>query len=312
MNKSLAAPLSVLLLASLAVSGVAAENPQLDPKQVYVKQATWAETMLATRANCGELLKDEKEFQLQTTPLPKVWALIAKDWPEPCAWFRRDLPGHRYLDWFKHARDVSFEKWIMGLVLPRLGPAEAGMRQEFEELQRAQVRPDDPRWLGLYGRACRMQEAFESAEGLWLGELRTAVAEQAAELNRTQTPAEDARWGALKRQAQQCVDSGSVAHEGSVAELRAAVEALQATLPSRFTEGEALRRKLAEAEPAWAGIVAAVLQQDAQALGQLPALHREVREFRRSLLRRCAGCRSSWRRGRKSIWSRNGNTSSRC
>ena len=134
-----------------------------------------------------------------------------------------------------------------------------------------------------------MQEAVESAKGLWLGELRTAVADQAAELNRARTPAEDARWGALKRQAKQCVDSGSVAHEGGVAELRAAVEALQATLPSRFTEGAALRRKLAEAEPAWAGIVAGVLQQDAQALGQLPALHREVREFRRSLLRAMRG-----------------------
>ncbi|MCY2990222.1 MAG: hypothetical protein NTY19_20455, partial [Planctomycetota bacterium] len=288
MNKPLAVALSVLL-ASLAESGVAAESPQLDLKQVYVKQATWAETMLVTRDNCGEVLQDAKEFQLQTTPLPKVWALIAKDWPEQCAWFGRDLPRNRHLDWFKHARDVSFETWIMGLVLPRLGPAEAGMRQEFEELQHAKVRPDDPHWLDLYGRACRMQESGEAASRLWLGELRQAVADQAAELNRARTPAEDARWVALKRQAKQCVDAGPVAHIGSAAELRAAVETLHAALPGRLGGRVALLGRLREAELKWNGIVAGVLKSDPQALAQLPTFQAEVREFRRSLLRAMRG-----------------------
>ena len=67
---------------------------------------------------------------------------------------------------------------------------------------------------------------------------------------------------------------------------------LQLATGTRTSRGLRLR-KLAEVEPAWAGIVAGALQQDAQALRQLPALHREVRAFR-SLLRGMPKSLEAW------------------
>jgi hypothetical protein len=286
------------LLFALLVFVLPLHAAGLDVRQVYAKKATWAETMTATRANCGELLKGAKEFQLSTTPLPKVWALIAKDWPAQSIWFRRELPRGRHLDWFVRSRDISFEQWIMGLVLPRIRVAGTALRQEFEDLKRAKVSPQDPRWLDLYGRACRMEEITTAANGLWLGELRTAVENQAAGLNRAKATSEDARWTALKRLAAQCADTGPVAHVGSIGDFRLAIDVLAVAMPGRFA-GDALKKQLVEAEPKWNAIIAGLLKQDAKALEQLPALYGEVRAFRRSLLlavREMDGFLATWSR----------------
>ncbi len=236
----------------------------------YVKKATWSETMIATRANCADLLKDAKETKLNTTPLPRVWAQVAKGWPTHCAWFTRDLPRQRHLDWFVHSHDASFEQWIMGLVLPRLGGMETMFRAELDELKRAKVPPNDPRWLDLYGRACRTEEIAAASRGLWLLELRKGIEDRVAELNRVKTATEDARWTSLKQLAGQCADNGPTTHVGSIAELRAV------------------------AEPRWRGIIAGALKQDATALAQVPALYREVREVRQSLLGPPVGLEQEW------------------
>ncbi|MCU0875561.1 MAG: hypothetical protein MUE50_24790, partial [Pirellulaceae bacterium] len=224
------------------------------------------------------------EFKLQGTSVVAVWSKIAKDWPAQCGWFTRDLPGGRHLDWFLHARDVSFESWIMRGWTPQSGGAAASLHEEFVELQRAKVPPGDPRWLDLYGRGCRVQEAAAATSRLWLGELRQAIESQAAELMRTKTPCEDARWSALRNQAGQCADTGPVAHVGGVADLRRAVQTLGAAMPGWLVGDEELRKRLAESEPRWNGIVAGLLKQDATALAQLPELHREVRAVRHALL----------------------------
>ncbi len=277
--------LTALVLASLAVAGVLAESQVPVAKQVYVKKATWSGTMIATRANCAELLKGAKESQLNTTAMPKVWAQIEKDWPAQCARFRRDLPGQRYLDWFLHSSDVSFEQWIMGLAFPRLGSMAPSVRQEFEQLKREKAAPNDPRWLDLYGRACRVEDVAAVATRIWLSEARKVIDDRIAELNRTRTAPEDAGWVALQRQATQWTDNGPVTHAGSVSDLRAAV----ATLANRLAGGKTMLKQLDEAEPRWNATIAAAVKQDAKAMAQVPALYREVREFRRSLLRSVRG-----------------------
>ena len=74
--------LAMLLDMTLHAVSRAADSKQLDPKQAYAKKATWAETMVTTRANCAQWAKGVKEGQLVGTPLPAVWAKIQADWPE--------------------------------------------------------------------------------------------------------------------------------------------------------------------------------------------------------------------------------------
>jgi len=275
------------MIIALLVGGAGANEGEtfpLDPEQVYAKKPSWSETMLATRANCAEWAKTATEHKLKGTSSVAVWRKIAKDWPVQFGWFTRDLPGGRHLDWFLHARDTSFERWIMRRWTPELGGVAAGLHQEFTDLGRAKIPPNDPRWLDLYGSACRWEEVTSTTGRLWLGELRQAFESQAAELMRAKTPCEDSRWSELRRQVAQCIDTGPVTHVGSVAELRRAIETLATTMPGRLVGGDQLLKQLAEAEPRWNGIVAGLLKQEPTALAQLPVLHREVRSFRHALL----------------------------
>ena len=116
---------AVVLLDTLAgTSSWAAESQALDPNQAYAKQATWAETMIATRNNCAAWAQGAKEGQVASTPLAAVWAKIQADWPTHATWFQQDLPGDRYLDWFLQSNEnPHFEGWIMSRALPRVAAA---------------------------------------------------------------------------------------------------------------------------------------------------------------------------------------------
>ena len=105
-------------------TGRAAESQALDPNQAYAKQATWAETMIATRNNCAAWAQGAKEGQVASTPLAALWARLQADWPAHAAWFQQDLPGDRYLDWFLQTNEnPHFERWIMSRALPRVAGA---------------------------------------------------------------------------------------------------------------------------------------------------------------------------------------------
>ena len=264
----------------------AAETQSLNPKQAYVKKATWAETMISTRANCAEWIKEAKpkEGQLVGTPLPRLWALIKRDWPAQCGWFAKDLPRNRHLDWFLHARDIGFERWILGLATKRLDEPNQYVSGDQDELQKDKALPNDPRWLNLYGRINRFEEIISITRKLWLRELEHGFEMSALTLLCTRTPCEDTSWTEVKEHAAKCVDGGPVAHGGSMRDLRAAMDVLAAVLPSQFASGDALRKQLNALQTKWDDIIVGVSNEDAKAMEQLPALYGEVRAFRHSLL----------------------------
>ncbi|MBI5688169.1 MAG: hypothetical protein HZC54_24105 [Verrucomicrobia bacterium] len=290
---------ALLLLAVLACSQpTPAAN--LDVKQVYAKKATWAETMIATRANCADWIKEAKpkENQLTATPVPRLWAQIKRDWPVQSAWFAKDLPRNRHLDWFLQSHNIGFERWILGLITKRLGETAGALDSEVAELQRAKAGPNDPRWLDLYGRACRLDEIATVTRTLWFGDLRKVFETQMAELMRSKAPCEDARWTAIKTHATKCADTAPAVHVGSISDLRLAIDALTTAMPGRFS-GDALKRQFAQTEPKWSSIIAGLLKQDAKAMEQLPSLYSEVRAFRHSMLlavRGMDGFLSTWSR----------------
>ena len=279
----------VACLFGLAVCADAAETPALDPEQIYVRKATWAETMVATRANCADWAKTATEGKLLDTPVVALWRRIAADWPEQAAWFIRDLPRGRHFDWFLQAGNTGFERWIMGLLRPRLGEAALALDDEFRQLQQAKAPPSDPRWLALYGRACRVEEIARITGPLWLGELRGAFQTQAARLNRERIACEDPRWTTLRRLAERCDDAGPVVHVGKVGQLRAAIEVLEKALPERFAASEGLQKQLDAAQTEWNATIAGVVQEDPQAFARLAAMYEEVRTVRRDLLRSLVG-----------------------
>ncbi|MFH1268661.1 MAG: hypothetical protein ABIK89_23290, partial [Planctomycetota bacterium] len=282
--------LAILLNMALQGAGRAADSKPLDPNQAYAKQATWAETMIATRDNCAAWAKDAKEGQVAGTPLAAVWAKIQADWPTHAAWFRQDLPGVRYLDWFLQANNnPHFERWILGLALPRVAGVEVGLSRELDELVRGNVPTSDPQWLELYARTRRFEDVLAASRRVWLGDLRSAYEQQAADLVRSKAPSSDPRWADLQDWVTRCAAPDKAAHAGKVEELSSAVELLAAALPGRFSAASDLTKQITDSQSRWSGAVAAVLKQDAQALAALPALADEVRAARGSLLRSLAG-----------------------
>ena len=163
------------------------------------------------------------------------------------------------------------------------------LSQELDELVRGNVPAGDPRWLELYARTRRFEDIVSASRPIWLGDLRSAYERQAAELVRSKTPSSDPRWAALRDGVARCAVPGKAAHAGKVGELQSAVELLAAALPGRFSVASGLPKQLADLEPRWSGVVAAVLKQDASALATLPAIADEIRAARRALLRSLAG-----------------------
>ncbi len=140
--------------------------------------------------------KGAKEGQVASTPLAAVWAKIQTDWPTHAAWFRQDLPGDRYLDWFLQTNaNPHFERWIMSRALPRVAGAGAVLSQELDELVRGNVPTSDMRWLELYARTRRLEDLLAATRPIWLGELRFEYERQAAELVSTKTPSSDPPMG---------------------------------------------------------------------------------------------------------------------
>ncbi len=275
---------AALWLSSLFLSEVLAEVAPLDVKQVYAKRASWAETMIATRSNWIGLVEGQAKGKLETKDLSQVWGQITEDWSDQCAWFQNDLPGPRHLEWFQHQDTLSVEEGILKGRLSRLGPLAAEGEKEFEELKLSKAQSQDPRWLDLFGRTCRMDEVVGTCKRIWLGEVRRVVEQHAADFSRDKAPSEDPRWMSLKDLAGQCA-SGPAAHPGSIAELRPAVE----LLASRLAQPESMLKSLDKAEPRWRGVLDNALKQNADALTQLPRLCREVRGLRQSLLRSLRG-----------------------
>lgn len=284
-------PSAALLIASAALATSNLQVPAPNPQQAYVKRATWVETMLATRANCVAWAKTAKDGHLADTSIPAIWAKINADFRAECAWFRQDLPGVRYLDWFLHAYHAHFEDWIIRLVAKRLGDSGNALIEQIAILQKTKVLPSDPRWLELYVRARRFEDFHKALRGIWLGDLRRVFQEQADAMLRTPSPGDDARWVALTRQAVRSVDTGVVAHVGSIDQLRSATDILAAALPGHVIGASGVRRQLDKFAPRWRATLAALLRSDAEAFGQLPQLYEQVRATRRALLASLTGPR---------------------
>ncbi len=220
----------------------AAESKALDPNQAYAKQATWAETMIATRDNCAPWAKDAKEGQVASTPLAAVWAKIQADWPTHAAWFQQDLPGDRYLDWFLQTNEnPHFERWIMSRALPRVAGAGAVLGQELDELVRGNVA--DQRHA-VAGTVCSDAPPRGPPRGHppdLAGRIAfriRAAGGGACRARRRRRAIPDGRR--FRTGAARCAVPGKAEHAGKIADLQSAVELLAAALPGRFSASGAM------------------------------------------------------------------------
>ena len=140
-----------------------APRPAVDPR--YVRKATWPQSMLAAR----QALRDggvKIDLGVGSALAARMW----RDWPHQTDWLMQDspvamanwVPGERdgkgdLTNFLKIGRDASLERKLIERVLPECGPARPALQKRLGALVDAGVGPEDPRWLALYVRACRVR-----------------------------------------------------------------------------------------------------------------------------------------------------------
>ena len=240
--------------AALALA-IAAGSREASAEQIYVKKATWQETMLAVRARyatwcrqgagelevlLGEAAPGARPPAGRADPLPGLWARIAADFPAEAKRFAADLGrGCSPTEWFRKAGETQLEQRIIRQALAGLGKPADGLRTELAALVRLGEAPGSRAWLDLYVKACRCR-AFVAA----IGQVEKALPDPSA--------------------------------------LRAAVEALGQALPGRFAGGPGLMERLADCEARRARVLGAI-KQGGEVGEAAAALAAEITDLRREV-----------------------------
>lgn len=215
--------------------------------------------------------------------LPSLWQQIAADFPAACASFVDDL-GNRnrnHLQWFADAVATRCDE---SAIQRALGDRHTALRAQLAALQADKPPSDDPRWLDLYRRACRLREGVHSTERIWLGDLRRLLENRFTELATSQTPVEDPQWDALLAQVDRIGQTLSPAPTIELSSLAMTIDTLRRAMPNRMQGLEQLAARQAAGAARWSAVLSAVASGDPTALAQLCPLADEIQAFRRSLL----------------------------
>jgi len=121
-------------------------------------------------------------FSLQKDPVQALWRRLEKDFPREAAWMKQDLPRGTHLGWFKAAGNgADLSKKLVTDLLEDLGLDAGPLTLQLDALVRRGSSPEDPAWLSLYVRLCRLREARADLDSLDLSALRRAVEHLTAE-----------------------------------------------------------------------------------------------------------------------------------
>ncbi|MEI7902500.1 MAG: hypothetical protein WCK89_19800, partial [bacterium] len=112
-------------------------------------------------------------FNPGIAPPADVWPLFLKDYPVQAAWLKRDTDG-RLTDWLGCRNSVASEKTLISRPLAALGQ-QGALHQEMAKLEQDKVPANDPRWLGLYLRACQVRDAKADVGRFSTAALRRAI-----------------------------------------------------------------------------------------------------------------------------------------
>lgn len=141
-----------LLLLPLAVPAIDPAKPgAVKVPSTYVKEDSWAATLLATRAKALTAGKTDEQV------VAALWARLDRDFPIPSDWMLQDLGGKRDA-WFAAEVPADLSREAIAKVLAELGGV-AALQAPLDALVAAKVPGADRRWLDLYVTACEQRRA---------------------------------------------------------------------------------------------------------------------------------------------------------
>jgi hypothetical protein len=138
-------PWVVLLASCLAASSWAAE--------LYLRQQSWVEKMLASRA---ALAGAGLSGQEQAIAADQVWLRLKEDFPVQWDWALQDA-GNEFAQWLSSPGAPGFERRMIEKAIAELGDSGPALRQELDQLSQAAPEVNDRRSLELYVKACEQR-----------------------------------------------------------------------------------------------------------------------------------------------------------
>lgn len=126
----------------------------------YVKQGTWAETTLASRAALGLARLSGAD---ESKAARAIWLEIKESFPVEWDWAMQD-GGPRAEDQFLTAGSGRSVRRMIERAAAELGEQGRALAAETQRLDQAKVAAEDRRWLDLYLKACeqRRQERLRN------------------------------------------------------------------------------------------------------------------------------------------------------
>ena len=91
----------------------------------------------------------------QSATLPELWKSMEEQFPLQAGWMKQRAGQDGGLNWFAATESTETERQMIEAALRDLGRETSIYPGEYQQLAKADVLPDDPRWLELFEQICR-------------------------------------------------------------------------------------------------------------------------------------------------------------
>jgi formylglycine-generating enzyme required for sulfatase activity len=266
--------LLVLTLVTVLFTQVPQPSVAEEPVETYVKRATWAETMVATRANFRQWLRDyraqttdseKRQTQVEQGELRKTWKQVSADFREPARAMQKDFPDKRYLDWFSAPDTTELDFALVENALTKLGPAGAKLRLEIRELAKQGDARDGATLLDMFEQTVRLRQKQRKSKRPMdqISKMLQAMEEGADELREqlealaaAEVPDSDRRWRQLQTKVEAVADQYGRA-QTSIKEMPAWLAPLGGRGEELLRRREELSRaRVSVLDPRWTKLLA--------------------------------------------------------
>ena len=121
--------------------------------EIYARQGSWVETVLATRVALAAASVSNAEL---IKAAEQAWFRLKEDFPMEWDWALQD-GGAESAQWLRLAGSGSFERRMVEKVISELGDSGQPLRQKWDQLAKSVPHGTDRQWLELYISACEMR-----------------------------------------------------------------------------------------------------------------------------------------------------------
>ena len=114
-------------------------------------------------------------FSIAGDPAHALWQQMEADYPLEAAWLQRDLSGGARFSLMNQQEGIQQIPDMIVRVAEACGEAAPAIHAEAAALKNASLRPQDPRWLDLYLKACQVRDAIALLDPVDFPALRRAI-----------------------------------------------------------------------------------------------------------------------------------------